>query len=55
MTPEAFEREQCQDFPLRKVPTADQCAGTVIYLASDLSAPVTGQSVAVNAGRWFVA
>ena len=55
MTPEAFEKDQCKDVPLRMVPTADQCAGTVVYLASDLSQPVTGQSVAVNGGRWFVA
>ncbi len=55
MTPEEFERDQCKDVPLRMVPTADQCAGTVLYLASDLSQPVTGQSVAVNGGRWFVA
>jgi len=55
MTPEEFERDQCKNIPLRCVPTADECAGAVVFLASDLSSPITGQSLAVNAGSWFVA
>ncbi|MBK6277268.1 MAG: SDR family oxidoreductase [Gammaproteobacteria bacterium] len=31
------------EFPLRYVPTARECAGTVPYLASDLARVVTGQ------------
>lgn len=55
MTEEEFERDQCKDVPLRSVPTPDQCAGAVVFLASDLAQPITGQSIAVNGGRWFVA
>ena len=55
MTPEEFEADQCKDVPLRCVPTADECAGAVVFLASDLARPITGQSLAVNGGRWFVA
>jgi enoyl-[acyl-carrier-protein] reductase (NADH) len=39
--------------PLHRIPTAEECAGTVLYLASDLSRPVTGQAIAVNGGEWF--
>ncbi|MFS8585466.1 MAG: SDR family oxidoreductase [Acidimicrobiia bacterium] len=35
------------------LPTADEIAGTVVYLASDLARPVTGQAIGVNAGHWF--
>jgi NAD(P)-dependent dehydrogenase (short-subunit alcohol dehydrogenase family) len=54
MTPEEFEVDQCKDVPLRNVPSADDCAGAVVFLASDLARPITGQSLAVNSGRWFV-
>ena len=54
MTQEEFTVDQCKDVPLRSVATADECAGTVVFLASDLARPITGQSVAVNSGRWFV-
>lgn len=52
---EAENARQCQVFPLRYVPPADECAGAVVFLASDLARPITGQSIAVNGGRWFVA
>ena len=54
MSPEEFERDQCKNVPLRSVPTAEECAGAVVFLASDLARPITGQSLAVNGGRWFV-
>ena len=38
--------------PLRAMPTPDQCAGTVLFLCSDLAAAVTGQHISVNAGQW---
>ena len=41
------------EFPLRYVPTARECAGTVLYLASDLARVVTGQAISVNGGQWF--
>lgn len=43
------------EFPLRYVPTARECAGTVPYLASDLARVVTGQGISVNGGQWFAA
>lgn len=41
------------EFPLRYVPTADECAGAVVWLASDLARVVTGQAISVNGGQWF--
>ena len=41
------------EFPLRYVPSARECAGTVLYLASDLARVVTGQAISVNGGQWF--
>ena len=43
-----------EQFPLRATPTPAECAGTALFLASDLARPITGQSIAVNNGRWFV-
>jgi NAD(P)-dependent dehydrogenase (short-subunit alcohol dehydrogenase family) len=40
------------ELPLRSIPTPDQCAGSVLFLASDLAAPVSGQHLAVNGGQW---
>jgi len=41
------------NLPLRYVPTPGECAGTVIFLASDLARTVTGQAVSCNGGEWF--
>ena len=35
------------------LPHSSEIAGTVLFLASDLAKPVTGQAVHVNAGHWF--
>jgi NAD(P)-dependent dehydrogenase (short-subunit alcohol dehydrogenase family) len=43
-----------EQFPLRYTPPTDECAGTALFLASDLARPITGQSIAVNGGRWFL-
>lgn len=40
------------EMPLGFIPTADQCAQTVLFLASHLASPVTGQHIAVNGGQW---
>lgn len=40
---------------LRFVPTADDVAGPIVFLASDLSKAVTGVVLDVNAGQWIVA
>ncbi len=35
------------------IPDAREMAGTVLYLASELARPITGQSIGINAGAWF--
>jgi NAD(P)-dependent dehydrogenase (short-subunit alcohol dehydrogenase family) len=40
-------------YPLGYIPTSEDYAGTVVYMLSDLSRPLTGQAVHVNGGRWF--
>jgi len=39
--------------PLRYVPTPKECAGSVIFLASDMARVMTGQAISVNGGEWF--
>jgi NAD(P)-dependent dehydrogenase (short-subunit alcohol dehydrogenase family) len=54
MTTEQFMEMRYREYlPLRTVPTAAECAGTVLFLASDLARPVTGQAISVNGGEWF--
>jgi NAD(P)-dependent dehydrogenase (short-subunit alcohol dehydrogenase family) len=38
---------------LGRVPTDEEVAGTVVYLASDLSAALTGQAVDANGGELY--
>ncbi len=35
------------------IPTSEEIAGAVVFLASDLAKPITGQALHVNAGHWF--
>lgn len=54
MTAEQFLEMRYNEYlPLRRIPTAQDSAGAVLFLASDLSAAMTGQSVSVNGGEWF--
>jgi NAD(P)-dependent dehydrogenase (short-subunit alcohol dehydrogenase family) len=41
------------EIPLGHIPTPDECAGAVLFLASDLSAAMTGQHLSVNGGQWL--
>ncbi len=41
------------NLPLRYVPTPKECAGTVLFLVSDLARTVTGQAISCNGGEWF--
>jgi NAD(P)-dependent dehydrogenase (short-subunit alcohol dehydrogenase family) len=43
---------KAREIPLGHIPTPDECAGSVLFFASDLSAPVTGQHLSVNGGQW---
>lgn len=49
---ERWLEAKANEIPLGFVPSPDQCAGTVLYLCSDLASPVTGQHVSVNGGQW---
>lgn len=40
--------------PMNRLGTADECAGTLVYLASDeMSGYVTGQIIEVNGGQYM--
>ncbi|MBJ20704.1 MAG: SDR family NAD(P)-dependent oxidoreductase [bacterium] len=43
-----------EQFALRYTPTTEECAGTALFLASEHARPITGQSIAVNGGKWFL-
>ena len=52
ITVEEWLSVKAKEMPLGFVPTADQCAGAVIFLCSDLAEAVTGQHLSVNGGQW---
>jgi NAD(P)-dependent dehydrogenase (short-subunit alcohol dehydrogenase family) len=52
ITEEEFFRQRAQELPIRQIPTPEQCAGSVLFFASELAAPVTGQHLSVNGGQW---
>lgn len=45
--------EAAADTCLGYLPSSEEIAGSVVFFASDLAKPVTGQSLGVNAGHWF--
>lgn len=45
--------ETASETSLGYLPHSEEIAGTVVYFASPLSRPVTGQMIGVNAGHWF--
>lgn len=53
VTVEEFFRQRAQDLPIRHIPTPEECAGAVLFFASSLAAPVTGQHLSVNGGQWL--
>jgi NAD(P)-dependent dehydrogenase (short-subunit alcohol dehydrogenase family) len=52
ITKEEFFRQRAEELPIRRIPTPEQCAGAVLFFASTLAAPITGQHLAVNGGQW---
>ena len=50
--PQAVKDEYLKMIPLKRGGTVDDIANTALYLASDLSAYVTGQVIAVNGGMY---
>jgi NAD(P)-dependent dehydrogenase (short-subunit alcohol dehydrogenase family) len=47
--------EKGRALPLGHMPTPDECAGAVLFLASPLAAAITGQNIVVNGGQWVTA
>jgi NAD(P)-dependent dehydrogenase (short-subunit alcohol dehydrogenase family) len=54
MTVEQYDEMFYNEFlPLRYIVPAEEYAGTVLFLASELSRPITGQAISVNGGEWM--
>lgn len=53
ITPEEQYAEVASDTALRYLPHSSEIAEAVLFFASDMSKPVTGQALGVNAGQWF--
>lgn len=51
--PEVVYDEVAGENPLHHLPTPAEIAEAVVFLASDRSRAITGQSLDVNAGHWF--
>jgi len=52
-TPQEVYDEIAGETCLKYIPDAEQISGSVLFFASELSEPVTGQSLGVNAGHWL--
>ena len=52
VTVEEFFRQRAEELPIRMIPTPEQCAGAVLFFASSLAEPITGQHLSVNGGQW---
>jgi 3-oxoacyl-[acyl-carrier protein] reductase len=50
---EEARAEHAKDYALRRISTAEDVAGAVLFLASDLSRQITGQDLAVDGG-WVI-
>lgn len=46
-------QEVASETALGYLPHSSEIAGAVLFLASDLAKPITGQALHVNAGHWF--
>ncbi len=53
ITPEEYYRRIADETALKYLPHSSEIAGSVLFFASDLSKPVTGQGLGVNAGHWI--
>ena len=52
-TPDAVRKNVEGSVPLRRQGHPDDCADTVVYLASDKSAYITGANIDINGGMFF--
>jgi NAD(P)-dependent dehydrogenase (short-subunit alcohol dehydrogenase family) len=53
ITPEERYQEVAADTALGYLPPSAEIAEAVVFFASDMSKPITGQALGVNAGQWF--
>jgi NAD(P)-dependent dehydrogenase (short-subunit alcohol dehydrogenase family) len=53
-TEEWYKQRNAESVLGGALPTPDQCAGTILYLCSDLAQAVTGVHVSVNNGQWIL-
>lgn len=53
ITPEAWMQRMLAPFAVPVLPTPEQCAGTILYLCSELAAAMNGQNIPVNGGQWL--
>ena len=42
-----------REVPLGRMPTSEDIADAIVFLASDRARSITGQTLDVNGGRWF--
>ena len=47
------QRLVTEQIAIGRIPTADEIAGSVVFLASDLARPVTGHVIECNGGMWM--
>jgi NAD(P)-dependent dehydrogenase (short-subunit alcohol dehydrogenase family) len=52
-TVEAVQEQIAGEHALRRLPTPDDIADAIVFLASARARSITGQTLDVNAGRWF--
>ena len=50
--PEAAREHMLAQIPLKRFGNPDEIASVILYLCSDLSSYVTGQTLHVNGGWW---
>jgi NAD(P)-dependent dehydrogenase (short-subunit alcohol dehydrogenase family) len=53
ITPEEQYSEVASETALGYLPPSSEIAEAVVFFASDMSKPITGQALGVNAGHWF--
>jgi len=52
-TIEAVHEQMAREHALRRLPTPDDIADAIVFLASERARSITGQTLDVNGGRWF--
>jgi NAD(P)-dependent dehydrogenase (short-subunit alcohol dehydrogenase family) len=53
VTVEEVHDQMAREHALRRLPTPDDIADAIVFLASDRARSITGQTLDVNGGRWF--